>query len=418
MRIEAISPAARYDGEVSRLLDLEAKRQADTIDLIASENHVSGAILKTQGSPATDKYAEGYPGRRWYSGCTYMDAIENLAISRAKKLFDAEHANVQPHSGSQANMAVYLALLEHGDVVMGLNLSHGGHLTHGAQVNFSGKWYKFVSYGVDPKTEMLDYDEIERLALEHKPKLIVAGASAYSRTIDYERFRYIADKVDAKLLVDMAHIAGIVAAGLHPSPLPHAHVVTSTTQKTLRGPRGGFILCREELASAIDAAVFPGVQGGPLMHSIAAKAICFFEAAQPEFVNYQQSVLRNARALASKLQEYGLRLVSGGTDNHLVLADLSSMGINGKEAEEMLEAVGILVNNENIPFDPKPPYIASGIRLGTPAVTTRGFGVEEMRRVASLIFEVLHHPGDKLVSKQVCEEVKGMCRCFPIRREV
>lgn len=418
MRTEAIPPTAQYDGEVSQLLDLEAKRQAGTIDLIASENHVSGAILEAQGSLATDKYAEGYPERRYYSGCTYMDAIENLAIARVKKLFNAEHANVQPHSGSQANMAVYLALLEHGDVVMGLNLSHGGHLTHGAQVNFSGKWYKFVSYGIDPKTEMLDYDEIERLALQHKPKLIVAGASAYSRTIDFGRFRYIADKVDAKLLVDMAHIAGIVAAGLHPSPLPHAHVVTSTTQKTLRGPRGGFILCREELASAIDAAVFPGVQGGPLMHSIAAKAICFFEAAQPEFVNYQQSVLRNARALASKLQECGLRLVSGGTDNHLVLADLSSMGINGKEAEEMLEAVGILVNNESIPFDPKPPYIASGIRLGTPAVTTRGFGVEEMRRVASLIFEVLHHPEDKLVSKQVCEEVKGMCQCFPIRREV
>jgi len=414
MKVEATPLAARHDEEVAQLLDLEAKRQASTIDLIASENHAGPAMLKAQGCILTDKYAEGYPGCRYYSGCTYMDAIENLAIERAKKLFNAEHANVQPHSGSQANMAVYLALLEHGDTAMGMNLSHGGHLTHGSQVNFSGKWYRFIPYGVNPKTEMLDYDEIERLALEHKPKVIVAGASAYPRTIDFARFRYIADEVGAKLLADMAHIAGIIAAGLHPTPVPHAHVITSTTQKTLRGPRGGFVLCRKELASAIDAAVFPGIQGGPLMHAIAAKAVCFFEAMQPEFADYQKAVLRNARVLASELQEHGLRLVSGGTDNHLALVDLSPLRITGKVAEEILEAVGILVNNENIPFDPKPPNVTSGIRLGTPAVTTRGFGAGEMKRIASLIIKVLYHPGDKRVEKQVREEVKEICLYFPI----
>jgi glycine hydroxymethyltransferase len=405
---------AQRDSKVAQILSLEAERQASTINLIASENHASRAVLEAQNSLLTDKYAEGYPGHRYYGGCVYIDEIENLAIERAKKLFKAEHANVQAHSGSQANMAAYSVLLGHEDTVMGMSLSHGGHLTHGSEVNFSGRWYNFVPYGVDPKTEMLNYDEIERLALEHKPKLIIAGASSYSRIIDFERLRYIVDKVGAKLLVDMAHIAGIVAAGLHPSPVPYAQVTTATTQKTLRGPRGGFILCNKELASAIDAAVFPGMQGGPSMHIIAAKAVCFFEAMQPEFVNYQKSVLENARILASELQRYGMRIVSGGTDNHLILVDLSPLGISGKYAEEALEAVGISINRNIIPFDPKPPVITSGIRLGTPAVTTRGFGTEEMKRIASLIVKVLSSSGDKHTQKQVRQEVREMCQQFPI----
>jgi glycine hydroxymethyltransferase len=405
---------AQRDSKVAQILSLEAARQASTINLIASENHASRAVLEAQSSVLNDKYAEGYPGRRYYGGCVHIDEIEDLAIERAKKLFKAEHANVQAHSGSQANMAAYSILLEHGDTVMGMSLSHGGHLTHGSEVNFSGKWYNFVPYGVDPKTEMLNYDEIKGLALEHKPKLIIAGASSYSRIIDFERLRHIADKVGAKLLVDMAHIAGIIAAGLHPSPVPHAQVTTSTTQKTLRGPRGGFILCDKELASAIDAAVFPGMQGGPFMHIIAAKAVCFFEAMQPEFVDYQKSVLKNARVLASELQRYGMRIVSGGTDNHIVLVDLSPQGISGKDAEEALWAAGISVNRNTIPFDPKPPLITSGIRLGTPAVTTRGFGTEEMKRIASLIAKVLSPSGDKLVQQQVRQEVGELCQQFPI----
>jgi len=405
---------AQRDSEVAQILSLEAERRASTINLIASENHASRAVLEAQSSLLTDKYAEGYPGHRYYGGCVYIDEIENLAIERAKKLFKAEHANVQAHSGSQANMAAYSILLEHGDTVMGMSLRHGGHLTHGAEVNFSGKWYHFISYGVDPKTEMLDYDEIERLALEHKPKLIIAGASSYSRIIDFERLRYIADNVGARLLADMAHIAGIIAAGLHPSSVPYAQVSTATTQKTLRGPRGGFILCDKELASAIDSAVFPEMQGGPFMHIIAAKAVCFFEAMQPEFVDYQKSVLKNARVLASELQRQGLRIVSGGTDNHLVLVDLSLQGISGKDAEEALGAVGISVNRNAIPFDPKPPKITSGIRLGTPAVTTRGFGTEEMKRVASLIVKVLSSSGDKRTQEQVRQEVQEMCQQFPI----
>jgi glycine hydroxymethyltransferase len=393
---------------------LEAARQASTINLIASENHASRAVLEAQSSVLTDKYAEGYPGHRYYGGCVYIDEIEDLAIERAKKLFKAEHANVQAHSGSQANMTAYSILLEHGDTVMGMSLSHGGHLTHGSEVNFSGKWYNFAPYGVDPKTEMLNYDEIKGLALEHKPKLIVAGASSYPRIIDFERLRHIADRVGARLLVDMAHIAGIVAAGLHPSPVPYAQVTTATTQKTLRGPRGGFILCDKELASAIDAAVFPGMQGGPYMHIIAAKAVCFFEAMQPEFVDYQKSVLENARVLASELQKYGMRIVSGGTDNHIVLVDLSPQGISGKDAEEALWAAGISVNRNTIPFDPKPPRITSGIRLGTPAVTTRGFGTGEMKHIASLIAKVLSPSGDKHAQEQVRQEVREMCQQFPI----
>jgi len=405
---------AQRDSKAVQILSLEAERQANTINLIASENHASRAVLEAQSSVLTDKYAEGYPEHRYYGGCVYIDEIENLAIARAKKLFNAEHANVQAHSGSQANMAAYSILLEHGDTVMGMSLSHGGHLTHGSEVNFSGKWYNFVPYGVDPKTEMLNYDEIERLALEHKPRLIIAGASSYSRIIDFERLRHIADKVGAKLLVDMAHIAGIIAAGLHPSPVPYAQVTTATTQKTLRGPRGGFILCDKELASAIDAAVFPGMQGGPFMHIIAAKAVCFFEAMQPEFVNYQKSVLENARLLASELQRYGMRIVSGGTDNHIVAVDLSPQGISGKDAEEALEAAGISVNRNTIPFDLNPPMITSGIRLGTPAVTTRGFGIEEIKRIASLIIKVLSPPGDKRAQEQVRQEVREMCQRFPI----
>jgi len=405
---------AQRDSKVAQILSSEAARQASTINLIASENHASRAVLEAQSSVLTDKYAEGYPGYRYYGGCAYIDEIENLAIERAQKLFKADHANVQAHSGSQANMAAYSILLEHGDTVMGMSLSHGGHLTHGSEVNFSGKWYNFVPYGVDPKTEMLDYDEIERLALEHKPKLIIAGASSYSRIIDFERLRYTADKVGAKLLVDMAHIAGIIAAGLHPSPVSCAQVTTATTQKTLRGPRGGFVLCDKEMASTIDAAVFPGMQGGPSMHIIAAKAVCFFEAMQPEFVDYQKSVLENARVLASELQRYGMRIVSGGTDNHIVLVDLSPQGISGKDAEEALGAAGISVNRNAIPFDPKPPMITSGIRLGTPAVTTRGFDMEEIKRIASLIAKVLSPSGDKRAQEQVRQEVRELCRRFPI----
>jgi glycine hydroxymethyltransferase len=407
-------PSAPRDSEVARILSLEAERQSGSINLIASENHASRAILEAQSSVLTDKYAEGYPGHRYYGGCVYIDEIEKLAVGRAEKLFKAGHANVQAHSGAQANMAAYSVFLEHGDTVMGMRLSHGGHLTHGSNVNFSGKWYNVVPYGVDPKSEMLDYDEIERLALEHRPKLIIAGASSYSRIIDFERLRYVADKAGARLLVDMAHIAGIIAAGLHPSPVPHAHVTTSTTQKTLRGPRGGFILCDEELASAIDAAVFPGIQGGPFMHIIAAKAVCFFEAMQPEFVDYQKSVLENARVLASELQKHGMRIVSGGTDNHIVQVDLSSQGINGKDAEEALWAAGISVNRNTIPYDPRPPMITSGIRLGTPAVTTRGFGTDEMKRIASLMAKILSPAGDKRIQKQVRQEVRAMCQQFPI----
>ena len=410
---KTLSPVQR-DSEVARILRLEAERQANSINLIASENHASRAVIEAQSSVLTDKYAEGYPGRRYYSGCVYVDAIEDLAVQRAKKLFGAGHANVQAHSGAQANMAAYSVLLNHGDTVMGMSLRHGGHLTHGSDVNFSGKWYRIVPYGVDPKTEMLNYDEIEGLALAHKPKLIIAGASSYSRTIDFERLRHIADKVKARLLADMAHIAGIVAAGVHPSPVSYAHVITSTTHKTLRGPRGGFILCREDLASAIDAAVFPGMQGGPFMHIIAAKAVCFFEAMQPEFVDYQKSVLRNARVLASELQRYGMRVVSGGTDNHMVLVDLSKQGTSGRDAEEALWSAGISVNRNAIPFDPKPPVIASGMRMGTAAVTTRGFGPEEMKRIASLISRVLSPAGDRRIQKQVSEEVREMCRRFPI----
>jgi glycine hydroxymethyltransferase len=362
----------------------------------------------------TNKYAEGYPGRRYYGGCENMDIAENLAIERAKELFHAQHANVQPHSGAQANMAAYFTLLNPGDKVMGMSLAHGGHLTHGERVSFSGKLYKFIRYGVNQETERIDYKELERLVLEHKPKLIVAGASAYPRIIDFERLRYIADLVGTRLMVDMAHIAGMVAVGLHPSPVPYADVVTSTTHKTLRGPRGGFILCRRELASAIDAAVFPEMQGGPLMQVIAAKAVAFHEAMQPSFADYQEAVLDNALTLAIELQRLGLRLVSGGTDNHLLLIDLIKTGVTGKKAEETLGTVGIVVNRNAIPFDPQPPMITSGIRLGTPAVTTRGFGSEEMKRIASLIAKVITNIGNTNIQNEVKQEVSQICHRFPV----
>jgi glycine hydroxymethyltransferase len=408
-----LSVNPKRDTEIERFLKLEAKRQKDTINLIAAENYASRAVLSAQGSILTNKYAEGYPNRRYYAGCPNVDAIESLAIERAEKLFNAEHANVQPHSGSQANMAAYFATIEPGDTVMGMSLSHGGHLTHGAPANFSGKWYKFIPYGLNPETERLDYDQVEKLAIKHRPKLIVCGASAYPRTLDFARFRKIADAAGALLVADMAHIAGLVATNLHPSPVPHAQIVTSSTHKTLRGPRSGFILCKEGLASKIDAGVFPMMQGGPLMHAIAAKAIAFFEAMQPEFATYQKAVLENARILATELQHNGLRLVSGGTDNHLILIDLTLTGITGITAQEALEAAAILVNRNSIPSDTRSPQITSGIRIGTPAITTRGFGPQEMKQVASFITRVLSDPEDKKIQKEIAEQVVAMCRRFP-----
>jgi len=409
-----MSYLSQTDPEISHALDMEAKRQRETINLIASENYASKAVLEAQGSSLTNKYAEGYPQQRYYGGCENMDVIESLAIQRAKELFHAEHANVQPHSGAQANMAAYYALLEYGDTVMGMSLAHGGHLTHGDKVSFSGKSYNFIPYGVNRETERIDYQEVERLAKEHKPRLIVVGASAYPRIIDFERFRYIADLVGARLMVDMAHIAGMIAAGLYPTPVPYADVVTSTTHKTLRGPRSGFILCRSELAPSIDEAVFPRMQGGPLMHAIAAKAVCFREALQPSFVDYQRAVLDNALVLSSELQRLGLRLISGGTDNHMVLVDLTETGVTGRKAEESLEATGIVVNRNPIPFDQRPPRVTSGIRLGTPAVTTRGFGKEEMKHVASLIVKVISNMGNLDIQNQVKEEVSQICSHFPV----
>lgn len=409
-----MSRLKQSDPEVATAIADEEQRQRDNIDLIAAENYASRAVLEAQGSVLTNKYAEGYPGHRYYGGCQAIDVVERLAIQRAKKLFGAEHANVQPHSGAQANMAAYYVLLDHGDTVMGMSLSHGGHLTHGSPVNFSGKLYRFIPYGVNRETEQIDYDEVEQLAQQHKPKLIVAGASAYSRIIDFERFRQIADHVGAKLMADIAHLAGLIAAGVHPSPIPYAEMVTSTSHKTLRGPRGGFILCKADFASPLDKAIFPGLQGGPLMHIIAAKAVAFLEARQPDYIAYQRKVLDNAKVLASELQQRGLRIVSGGTDNHLVLVDLSPTGITGKAAEEALDAVGITINKNTIPFDPRPPQIASGIRLGTPAVTTRGFDVPEMRLIASLIVRALSNLGNQKIYHEVRNEVKKTSQRFPV----
>ena len=402
------------DPEVAAAIEQDEQRQQFTINLIASENYASRAVLEAQGSVFTNKYAEGYPGKRYYGGCQNVDLAEELAIERAKKLFKAEHANVQPHSGAQSNMAAYFALLEYGDTVLAMSLPNGGHLTHGSKINFSGRFYNFITYGVDKETETIDYDQVEKLALAHKPKLIVAGASSYPRVIDFKRFRQIADKIDAKLVVDMAHLAGLIAADVHPSPVPYAEVVTSTTHKTLRGPRGGFILCQAKFASIIDSNVFPGVQGGPLMHVVAAKAVAFHEAMQPEFVSYQKAVLRNAKAMASELGRLGLRLVSGGTDTHLLLVDLSPIGITGRVAEKALDAVGITVNKNVIPFDPRPPQITSGIRLGTPAITSRGFKDKEIKLIASLIVRVLSSLGNENIYDEVRQQVNEICNRFPV----
>lgn len=404
----------KTDPEVYRALKGELERQRYSIELIASENFTSVAVMQAQGSVMTNKYAEGYPGKRYYGGCAFMDVVEDLARERAKKLFNAEHANVQPHSGAQANMAAYFALLEPGDTVLGMSLPHGGHLTHGSPVNFSGKLYNFVAYGVNPETETIDYDEVRRLALEHKPRLILAGASAYPRIIDFEKFAGIAREVGAYFMVDMAHIAGLVAAGLHPNPVDFADVVTTTTHKTLRGPRGGTILCREEHARAIDKSVFPGMQGGPLMHVIAAKAVAFGEALTEEFRQYQAQIVRNAKAMAGKLKELGIRIVSGGTDNHLFLCDLRPIGVTGRDAQEMLEEVGITVNKNAIPFDEQPPTITSGIRIGTPAVTTRGMKEPEMELIAELIYRTLTG-GDK---QRIRKQVRKLCEAFPLYGDI
>ena len=402
------------DPEVAKAIELEDLRQRDSIVLIASENYASKAVLEAQSGVMNNKYAAGYPGRRYYGGCENVDIVERLAISRAKELFGADHANVQAHSGAQANMAAYFAILEPGDTVMGMRLDQGGHLTHGASVNFSGNLYNFVPYGVDETSETIDYDEVEKLAKEHKPKLIVAGCSAYARILDFPRFRAIADLVGAKLMVDMEHISALIAGGAHPSPFPHAHVVTSTTQKTLRGPRGGLILCEEDLGRKIDYGVFPYAQGGPFMHVIAAKAVCFGEALTPGYANYASQIVANAQVMAQELSEAGLRLVSGGTDNHLILVDLTPMDIDGRDAELAMEKVGISANKNAIPNDPKPPRVASGLRLGTPAITSRGFKEEDSKQVADLIVRVLTNMGDEQVENTVREEIKELTARFPV----
>ncbi|CFX02792.1 Serine hydroxymethyltransferase [Syntrophomonas zehnderi OL-4] len=402
------------DPEVAEAINNEERRQNRKLELIASENFVSRAVMAAQGSVLTNKYAEGYPGKRYYGGCEYVDVVENLARERAQELFGADHANVQPHSGAQANMAVYLAALQPGDKVLGMNLSHGGHLTHGSKVNFSGKNYQFFDYGVAADSEMIDYDEVRSIALKIRPKMIVAGASAYPRKLDFKKFREIADEAGALLFVDMAHIAGLVAAGLHLSPIPYADFVSSTTHKTLRGPRGGIILCRQEWAKKIDSAVFPGVQGGPLMHVIAAKAICLKEALQPEFKTYQQSIVDNANHLAQNLVEYGLRLVSGGTDNHLMLVDVRPKNLTGQEAEAILESVNITVNKNGIPFDPEKPTVTSGIRIGTPALTSRGFNTDDMALVARAIATALEYPAEADKLEEVRQIVATLCDQYPL----
>jgi glycine hydroxymethyltransferase len=402
------------DPELATALADEAGRQAETIELIASENYVSRAVLEAQGSVLTNKYAEGYPAHRYYGGCHCVDVVERLAIDRAKVLFGAEHANVQPHSGSQANAAAYMAVLDVGDTVLAMSLAHGGHLTHGHKLSFSGREYSFQHYGVSKGTEHIDYDALEAQAMAVRPKLIVAGASAYPRVIDFARLQEIARRVQALLMVDMAHIAGLVAAGVHPSPVPYADIVTTTTHKTLRGPRAGLILCQRDLAERVDKAVFPGIQGGPLMHIVAAKAVALGEALRPEFALYQQRVLDNAQAMAAELQAHGLRLVSGGTDNHLMLVDLSSLGITGRAAEVALDQAGIACNKNMIPFDPLPARVTSGIRLGTPAATTRGMRPSEMRQIARLIVRVLRHVDDEAAVQRVRQEALALCQAFPI----
>jgi glycine hydroxymethyltransferase len=408
--LERLQHLDQVDPEIGALIRQELQRQNNKIELIASENFVSEAVMEAMGTVLTNKYAEGYPGKRYYGGCEYVDQVEDLARSRAKQIFGADHVNVQPHSGTQANTAVYFAALEPGDTVLGMSLAHGGHLTHGSPVNLSGKYFRFISYGIKPETGTIDYDEVERLAMEHRPKMIVAGASAYPRIIDFARFREIADRSGALLMVDMAHIAGLVAAGLHPSPVPHADFITTTTHKTLRGPRGGIILCRQKYATAIDKAIFPGIQGGPLMHVIASKAVALKEAMQPEFVDYQRQTIANASTLADKLVEHGFNLVSGGTDNHLMLVDLRNKGITGKDAEQRLDAIGVTVNKNAVPFDTESPLVTSGIRIGTPAVTSRGFKQQEMEQIADIINLVVT---DNAVDK-VSTPVKQLCERFPL----
>jgi glycine hydroxymethyltransferase len=409
-----LRPLAEIDPEIARAIDREVDRQAKTLELIASENFVSEAVLQALGSVMTNKYAEGLPGKRYYGGCEFVDVAESLAIERAKKLFNAEHANVQAHSGSQANQAVYLTVLKPGDTLLGMSLAHGGHLTHGHPLNFSGRMYKIVSYGVSKETETIDYDELARLAMEHRPKLIVAGASAYPRTLDFERFAAIAKKCEALLMVDIAHIAGLIAADLHPSPFPHADFVTTTTHKTLRGPRGGAVFCKAQYAKDLDKTVFPCLQGGPLMHVIAAKAVCFQEALQPEFRDYQKQIVLNAKVLAEALAAEGFRIVSGGTDTHLMLVDVFSRQVTGKQAEQALERAGITVNKNAIPFDTNPPAIASGIRVGTPAVTSRGMQEPQMQLVAHWISEVLKNLEDEAVIARVRSEVEALTEKFPL----
>lgn len=408
--LERLQHLDQVDPEIGALIRQELQRQNNKIELIASENFVSEAVMEAMGTVLTNKYAEGYPGKRYYGGCEYVDQVEDLARSRAKQIFGADHVNVQPHSGTQANTAVYFAALEPGDTVLGMNLAHGGHLTHGSPVNLSGKYFRFIFYGIKPETGTIDYDEVERLAMEHRPKMIVAGASAYPRIIDFARFREIADRSGALLMVDMAHIAGLVAAGLHPSPVPHADFITTTTHKTLRGPRGGIIFCRQKYATAIDKAIFPGIQGGPLMHVIASKAVALKEAMQPEFVDYQRQTIANASTLADKLVEHGFNLVSGGTDNHLMLVDLRNKGITGKDAEQRLDAIGVTVNKNAVPFDTESPLVTSGIRIGTPAVTSRGFKQQEMEQIADIINLVVT---DNAVDK-VSMPVKQLCERFPL----
>lgn len=402
------------DPEIAEAIEKETYRQKYKLEMIASENFTSKAVMEAQGTVLTNKYAEGYPGRRYYGGCEFVDIVENVARDRAKKLFSAEHVNVQPHSGSQANMGVYFAYLNYGDKVLGMNLAHGGHLTHGSPVNISGKYFDFIPYGVSKETGYIDYDELEALAQEHKPKMIVAGASAYPRIIDFARISEIAKKVGAYVMVDMAHIAGLVAAGLHPNPVPVCDFVTTTTHKTLRGPRGGIIFCKEEYAKAIDKAIFPGIQGGPLMHVIAAKAVCLKEASTDEFVEYQNQVVNNAKALAKALLDKGYNLVSGGTDNHLILLDVRSKNLTGKEAEHLLDEVGITVNKNAIPYDPESPNVTSGIRIGTPALTSRGMKEQEMERIAELMDETLTHGQDERIKAKTSRAIKALCDQFPL----
>ena len=409
-----MSVLSQFDPQVSDAIRHETERQESNLELIASENFVSEAVLEAQSSVMTNKYAEGYPGQRYYGGCEHVDVVEQLAIDRAKELFGAGHANVQPHSGSQANMAVYFAACKPGDTILGMNLSHGGHLTHGSPVNFSGRFYTVVPYGVSPENETIDYAEVERLAVEHKPTLIVVGASAYPRTIDFPAFREIADKVGAKVMVDMAHIAGLVAAGVHPSPIPYAEFVTTTTHKTLRGPRGGMILCREEFAKAINSQIFPGIQGGPLMHVIAAKAVAFKEALQPEFKTYQQQVVKNAKALSVALMARGFKLTSGGTDNHLMLINFSGTEITGKAAEEALDKAGITVNKNTVPFETRSPFVTSGIRVGTPACTSHGLKEAEMDQVAAYIADAVAHIGNDQKLESIKGQVNSLMKKFPL----